>query len=292
MVREILTLQTRTEHLQGRNDILEEEHTWIESIIASLQSDDQGPEIIRRLKRGESHQTIAAWLGRPLAHGTSSLSAIAERNLNSAITNYHRNFIEDHDPRFWTNVSVDRDVIEHLIRLYFAWIHPVHMFFDEGSFMDSFNDCVDVYCSSSLVNAICAMSCFLLHTAWRTDPDGRQIEDSQLAQTQAAVAFLREKFMAEAKAMMNDIRLDKMTSIQTYAVIFLVDVACGRGLEATAHLRVSTEALTAKRTLEQSSEAEDIVSWGILTAQTCAVLPLLLLAFMLTAEAHGGDSYS
>ena len=292
MVREILMLQTKAEQLQGRNDTLEEEKTGIERIIASLRNDDQGPEIIRRLKRGESHQTIAAWLGRPMAHGTSSLSPTAARNLDSAIANYHQNFIEDHDPRYWTNVSMDRDLIEHLVRLYFAWVHPVHMFLDEGSFMESFNDCSDVYCSSSLVNAICAMSCFLLHTAWRTDSEGRQIEGAQLEQTQSAISFLREQFMAEAKAMMDHVHLDKMTSIQTYAVMFLVDVACGRGLEATAHLRVSTEALTAKKSLEQSSEAEDIVSWGILTAQTCAILPFLLLTSMLTAEVHGGDSYS
>ena len=268
MVREILALQSRTEHLQGRNNTLEAENTWIESIIASLQNDDQGPEIIRRLKRGESHQTIAAWLGRPVARGISALSPTAERNLDSAIANYHQRFIEDHDPRYWTNVSMDRDLIEHLVRLYFAWIHPVHMFLDEGSFMESFNTCSDVYCSSSLVNAICAMSCFLLHTAWRIDSDGRQIEGSQFEKTQKAISFLREQFVSEAKAMMDHVRLDKMTSIQTYAVIFLVDVACGRGLEATAHLRVATEALTAKQSLEQSSEAEDIVSWGILTAQT------------------------
>ena len=136
------------------------------------------------------------------------------------------------------------------------------------------------------------MSCFLLHTAWRTDADGRQLEGPQLEQTRTAISFLREQFMTEAKAMMDHVQLEKMTSIQTYAVIFLVDVACGRGLEATAHLRVSTEALTAKQSLEQSSEAEDIVSWGILTAQTCAILPFLLIASMLTAEAHGGVSYS
>ncbi|KAL8797580.1 MAG: hypothetical protein Q9195_000397 [Heterodermia aff. obscurata] len=268
MVREILALQTRTEQLQGRNETLEEENSLVGSIIASLQNDTQGPEIIRRLKQGESNRTIATWLGRPVAHETSSLSPVAERNLDSAIANYHQTLIEDHDPRYWTNVSVDRDLIEHLIRLYFTWVHPVHMFFDEGNFLESFKDCADVYCSSSLVNAILAMSCFLLHTAWRTDSDGRQIEGSQLELTQSAVAFLREQFIAEAKAMMDHISLDKMTSIQTYAVIFLVDVACGRGLEALAHLRVSTEAFTAKRPLEQSSEAEDIVSWGILTAQT------------------------
>lgn len=292
MVREILTLQTRMEQLQGRNDALEKENNLIGSIIASLQNDEEGPEILRRLKHGESNQMIATWLGRPVAHGTSALSPTAERNLNSAIANYHRSFVEDHDPRYWTNVSVDRDLIEHLIRLYFTWIHPVHMFFDEGSFLESFNGCTDVYCSSSLVNAICAMSCFLLHTAWRTDSDGRQIEAVQLELTPTAVSFLREQFMAEAKAMMDHIRIDKMTSIQTYAVIFLVDVACGRGLEALAHLRVSTEALTAKRPIEQSSEAEDIVSWGILTAQTCAILHFLLIASMLTPEAHGGDSCS
>ena len=268
MVREILRLQTKAEHLEGVKNTLEEKNNWIESIMASLKDDGQGSEIINRLKQGESHEAIAHWLGRPLPQEVTSLSPNAERSFKSALETYHHVLAENHDPRYWTHVSLERDLIEHLIKLYFTWVHPVHMFFDEANFLESFKNCSDVYCSSALVNVICAMSCFLLHTAWRTDKNGGQIEGVSLEDTQAAISFLRDQFMAQTTSALNDAEPEKMTTIQTYAVMFLVDVACGKGLEATAHIRVSTEGLTAKRSKEQSSEAEDIAAWGVLTAQT------------------------
>lgn len=291
MVREILRLQTKTEQLEGRNNALVKENSWIDRIISSLKDDGQGPEIINRLKRGDSLQTIADWLGRPIGE-LSSLSPTSQRSLTNAIEHYHRNVVEAQDPRYWTNVSVDRCLIEHLVRLYFTWVHPVHMFFDEGSFMESFKNSSDIYCSSSLVNVICAMSCFLLHTAWMTDEKSLEAEGVRREETQAAVSFLRDQFMAEAKSAMNDADPDKMTSIQTYAIMFLVEVAIGRGLEATAHLRVSIEGLTARRLGEQSSEAEEIAAWGILTAQTYVPAFFLAIGAMLTEGVHGRDSFS
>ena len=290
MVREILRLQTKTEHLEGVKNTLEEKNNWIESIMASLKDDGQGSEIINRLKRGESHEAIAHWLGRPLPQEVTSLSPNAERSFKSAIETYHRDLVENQDPRYWTNVFLERDLIEHLIKLYFTWVHPVHMFFDEANFLESFKTCSDVYCSSALVNVICAMSCFLLHTAWRTDDAGGQSPGVSLEDTQAAICFLRDQFMAQTTNALNDADPEKMTTIQTYAVMFLVDVACGKGLEATAHIRVSTEGLTAKRSREQSSEAEDIAAWGVLTAHTY-VTHCLPRSDMLNREGHGRASF-
>ena len=290
MVREILRLQTKTKQLEGVNNTLEEKNNWFESIMASLKDDGHGSEIISRLKQGKSHEAIAHWLGRPLPQEITSLSPNAERSFKSAIETYHRDLVDNQDPRYWTNVSLERDLIEHLVKLYFTWIHPVHMFFDEANFLESFKNCSDVYCSSALVNVICAMSCFLLQTAWRTDKIGGQIEGLSLEDTQAAISFLRDQFMAQTKNALNDADPQKMTTIQTYAVMFLVDVASGKGLEATAHIRVSTEGLTAKRSKEQSSEAEDIAAWGVLTAHTY-VTKFLSRSDMLNREGHGRASF-
>ena len=258
MIREIQRLQRKNEYLEEENDSLGEKNEWIELIVNSLKRDAQGAEIIRRLKRGESYQIIAEWLGRPLTPNTQALSPASEVQLSRAIERYHNDLVENHDPRFWTNVTSDTVLIEHLIALYLTWIHPSHMLFDETHFMESFHACSDTYCSSPLVNAICAMSCHFLHGVWENDEDRK-----------TGIESLGAQFMDEAKAMMTSPEYTKMTVIQTYAIMFLVELGSGHGLLASSHLRLATESLVAKKNREQSSESSEVASWGLLTLHTC-----------------------
>ena len=258
MIREIQRLQRKNEFLEEEKDSLGEKNSWIEKIMRSLKDDEQDTEIISRLKRGESHQAIAEWLGRPLiGSDTQALSPTTENQISHAIEQYHRNLVENHDPRYWTNVSTEAELIEHLMKLYFTWIHPVHMLFDEEHFMTSFKECADVYCSSALVNIICAMSCHLLHDT--RDDDER---------TKSGIQSLRTQFINESRSLMKNADYGKMTSIQTYAMMFLVELGSGNGLIASSHLRLAVESLVAKQTSEQSSEAEEVAAWGILTLHT------------------------
>lgn len=258
MVREIQRLQRKNEYLEEEKDSLGEKNSWIEKIIHSLKDDGQGTEIISRLKRGETHKAIAEWLGRPLIGSENqALSPRTEYQISQAIELYHRTLVENQDPRYWTNVSAEAELIVHLIKLYFTWIHPVHMLFDEEHFIESFKNCSDVYCSAALVNVICAMSCHLLHDT--QDDDER---------TKAGIQCLRTQFINESQSLMKYADHRKMTSIQTYAIMFLVELGSGHGLIASSHLRLAVESLTAKQTSEQSSEAEEVAAWGVLTLYT------------------------
>ena len=258
MIREIQRLQRKAESLEEEKDSLGEKNEWIEAIINSLKRDSQGPEIIRRLKHGESHRDIAEWLGRPLTPNTQSLAPASETQLSRAIERYHRNLVDNHDPRYWTNVTNDSVLIQHLVALYLTWVHPAHMLFDEIHFMESFHACLDTYCSSPLVNAICAMSCHLLHGVWENEQDSK-----------TGIESLGAQFLDEAKVLMAIPEYTKMTVIQTYGVLFLTELGSGHGLIASSHLRLATESLTAKVNLEQSSEASEVASWGLLTLHTC-----------------------
>ena len=258
MLHEIRRLQLKTEHLEEEKGSLGEKNSLIEHIIRSLKYDGQGIEIINRLKRGESHKSIAEWLGRPLV-GTDpqAVSPGSEHQISEAIEQYHQNLVKNRDPRFWTHVPTSAELIEHLIKLYLTWIHPVHMLFDQDRFMTSFKDCSDTYCSSSLVNIICAMSCHLLH-----DPQ----EDDE--GTKSGIESLRTQFINESQSLMEHTDFEKMTSIQTYTVMFLVELGSGHGLMASSHLRLAVESLISKQTSELSSEAEEMTIWGILTLHT------------------------
>lgn len=261
MVREIQRLQRRNDDLE---DTLGERNNRIIQIMHSLKTEGQGTEIINRLKRGESHQNIAESLGRPMVgnQGDPDSSPTTPRSFSQAIQDYYGGLLENHDPRYWTNVTTDANLIEHLITLYFTWIHPVHLLLDEQHFMASFRDCKDTYCSSALVNIICAMSCHLLHDT--QDGDER---------TKSAIISLRSRFIDETQLLMRNIDFGKWTNIQTYAIMFLVEVSSGHGLIASSHLRLAVENLIAKQTSEQSSEAEELAAWGILTLHTCVPTP-------------------
>lgn len=257
MIREIQRLQRKSEYLEEENDTLGEKNEWIEAIITSLQRDSQGPEIIRRLKSGESHQVIAEWLGRPLTPNIQALSPRSEMQLSKAIEQYHRDLVDNQDPRYWTNVTNDSTLIEHLVALYLTWIHPAHMLFDETHFIESFHGCSDTYCSATLVNAICAMSCHLLRGVWENEPDSR-----------AGMESLGKQFLDETKALLNAPEYTKMTVIQTYGIMYLVELGSGHGLMASSYLRLATESLVAKNKPEQSSESHEVASWGLLTLHT------------------------
>jgi hypothetical protein len=259
MIREIQRLQRKNDHLEEEKGTLGEKNSWIEEIMHSLKQDGQSYEIINRLKHGESHQSIANWLDRPLggkevAHPVSPTTA---HQISDAFERYHKSLEENRDPGFWTNVTKDGALIEHLIVLYLTWIHPVHMLFDETHFMTSFRNCVDVYCAHSLVSAICAMSCHLLYTI-DTDDD----------EMKAAVASLGDRFLNETRDLLKSAEHAKMTTVQTYAVMFLAEFGSGQGIKGATHLRLATEILVDKQIAEQSAEALSVSAWGVLTLHT------------------------
>ena len=134
------------------------------------------------------------------------------------------------------------------------------MLFDEGHFMRSFKNCTDIYCSSALVNAVCATSCHLLGL------DDTQDNDEQ---TKIAILDLKNRFLQEAQCLMKDAVPDKMTTIQTWALTFLIELGSGNGLMGSSHLRLACEMLVAKRDSEQAAEASEIASWGIMSLYTC-----------------------
>ena len=279
MIREIQRLQRRNEYLEEEKDSLGEKNSSIEQIIHSLKDDGQRTEVINRLKRGESHKTIADWLGRPLLGSDAlAVSPTTEDQISQAIHQYSRSLVDNHDPRYWTNVSTEADLIEHLIKLYFTWIHPVHMLFNQEHFLASFKNCLDIYCSSALVNIICAMSCPLLH-------DTRDDDE----QTKSGIDSLRTQFILESQSLLKNADIEKMTTIQTYAIMFLVELGSGHGLIASSHLRLAVESLIAKQTAEQTSEAEETTAWGILTLHTYVSSPN---ECVLKCQAHKSSIWS
>jgi hypothetical protein len=187
----------------------------------ALSSDEQGPDIFRRLKSGESYDTIVEWLRREAHEETGDFSPIRSTHSNHRSSDFD---FGDSSPLFcWTSVTSDNSVLDHLFQLYFAWVHPVYTLFNEGHFVNSYTRQKNRYCSSILVDAICAMAC-----KYHTPSDSDRVD----------MELLGSKFCDAVRANIDP--MDKsITTIQAFAVMFLVEMARGKGLRASSYLRIA-----------------------------------------------------
>jgi hypothetical protein len=190
-----------------------------DQILQALSTDEKVSEIIDKLKNGETYENIVEWLGRSPIEDYETMSPRES----------HLSTFEDHElsgllvTSRWTSVVFDNGVLDHLFQLYFAWVHPVHTLFSEGHFVDSYKRQSTSFCSAVLVNAICALAC-QLHTA----ADSDEVDFEQLAGE-----------FSDAVRMTIDPKDRSITTIQAFAVLFLVDCTRANGLHACSYLQIA-----------------------------------------------------
>lgn len=210
-----------------------------DDILEAVCSGEKIFEIQERLRKNESYESIAEWLGKHPAPRRETLSPRVSHH------SYYEASDHDHEmggvspKRFrWTTVTEDTGTLDHLFQLYFAWVHPVHTLFDERRFVQSYKGLQeDNFCSSVLVNAICAMACHL------NSSDGEELE------------HLKDDFSEATRAALDGAD-SKVTMVQAFAVMFLVDCARANVLRAEAYLRVATRGLTKAARLKKSEQFE------------------------------------
>jgi hypothetical protein len=132
------------------------------------------------------------------------------------------------------------------------------MLFSELDFKHDFKSIVNTYCSPSLVNAVCAMGCTLL--------ESEEFSDSSRGRIDAAT--LRGGFMAEARENQSPDSYHYLTSIQSFGVMYLVELSSGKARSAVGYLRSAVENLQASNGHTQSEEAIQLTLWGFQTLNT------------------------
>lgn len=251
------------------NRTLREEGAWQKTILETIGSNGHDREIISRLRKGDSHQSIAEWLhqenpqfARGLEAPTTHLRLIDVVKLyevqcqqEDGLGRQSPSPSEAEIP--WTKVTISRKLLGHLFDLYFTWVHPVHMLFSELDFKHDLSANMQTNCSASLVNAICAMGCNLLES-----------EDVGDRRNRIDAATLRDGFMNEARAALTPSSYCYMTSIQTLAVMFLVELGSGKARKAIGYLRSAVDNLTNSNGAPLSEEANEITVWGLHTLNT------------------------
>jgi hypothetical protein len=194
-----------------------------EHILQALSTDEKVPEILDRLKNGETYESIVEWLGRTPVEDFENLSPRESQHSTLEASDHEMGGFNSTTFQ-WTAVTSDSAILDHLFQLYFAWVHPVHTLFSEGRFTDSYKRQLNHYCSPVLVNALCAMACHL-HSSAEAD----EVDFEQLG---------RE--FSDAVRLSIDPEDTSITTIQAFAVMFLVDCARGNGLRASSYLKVAT----------------------------------------------------
>ena len=237
-------------------------------ILDILTNNGQVDEIIKRLQTKQDFESIAKWL-----RTKPELQEYADRNREAALSHmdvvkrveslYSRTS-QGHDDRVthssaiqWTRVSENQALISHLLELYFLRVHPYHMLFNEISFLDCYHTGKGLFCSSPLVNAICAMACHLLDGEARTSFQN----ESDIEQLQAA-------FLLEARSGISPWNNQDITTLQTFAVLFLADLSSGKARNAVTYLRCAADSLLGQDGDGNMADAFEVSRWGIHTLNT------------------------
>ncbi|KAL8819497.1 MAG: hypothetical protein Q9223_002085 [Gallowayella weberi] len=251
--------------LQEKHQGLQDLHEWQQIILDTIGRNGHDRDIITKLRGGESSEDIARWLCRqkPISSHLHIVPA-HERGLVDIVDAFEHHYRREdglgRDKRSdtlrlrWTEVTASQTLLGHLFDLYFTWVHPIHMLFSEVDFKNSFRENSDTYCSSALVNAICAMACHLV--------DASDLDDD------VDIDALAAAFMNQARVEVLPQNYTRLTSVQALAVMYLADLSSCKARSATGYLRVSVEFLKAAELDGQSLAAREISTWGIQTLNT------------------------
>ena len=262
---------------EGMNQNLRQEGLRDRIILETISNNGHEREVVARLRSGHSHQDIADWLLQvnPELVTRIGRDGVSRRRLVDVVRGFEAQFEDDGLHRSdtgvlqhsWTEVSNNSGLIGHLFDLYFTWIHPVHMLFNENDFKRDFRLRQETHCSATLVNAICAMACSLhdketMTHSWNVSND---------------TSALRDAFMGEAKNTTMRISKERMTTIQAFAVMYLVELSAGKARNASSYLRVAVDSMVkanARDPNPQSPESREVTLLGLQTLNTCVILLL------------------
>ena len=92
-----------------------------EQILQALSTDEQVPEILDRLKNGETYESIVEWLGRAPMDDYETLSPRLSQHSTFEASDHEMAGVSPTNFR-WTSVTSNTAVLDHLFQLYFAWV--------------------------------------------------------------------------------------------------------------------------------------------------------------------------
>jgi hypothetical protein len=123
----------------------------------------------------------------------------------------------------WTSVTNDLAFVEELLALYFTWSHPFYVIFSRECFYKDFRVGREKYCSSLLVNAICAYACH-----FTDNPRGRTVSTN--------FRTAGDHFFEEAKRLLYEDESPNLTTVQALCVMSMREPSTGRDTSGFSYI--------------------------------------------------------
>jgi hypothetical protein len=266
LIRRIKLLEQSQAVQKKENDQLKEEHvqlqdklrTFAEIVVKNENSGKSVESLLVQMKgeTGQSYQDLINILNEPSLYASTQASTGSVESLDNGL--YSGSDVDmdsdgDSTQMRWTTVTNDDALVDHLMLLYFTWVHPVHMLFNESHFVSSLKSRSLTYCTPALINAICAMGCCFM-----ADEQGNNTEAKKYGDRFA------QQVHAELK---NESQMTPVSAV-TYAILFLVELSAGQARTAFSHLRLAVESLRTVDRANWSDEAFEITAFGLHTLNT------------------------
>lgn len=170
-----------------------------------------------------SHPAVGIWQERRAnAENSSTIQSARSRGQDVILGDRNEPEMswEHYSPKYtresWTTVTSDKNIVEHLLALYFCWEYPTFASLSKEHFMEDFRLGIPRYCSPLLVNAILALGCrFSDQSIARADPNDNTTTG--------------DHFFAEAvKLFETEGNHRVLTTIQALGVMSIREASCGR----------------------------------------------------------------
>ena len=164
----------------------------------------------------------------------------------------------------WSVPTQDTNFVEHLLDVYFTWVHPFCQLFSAGHFKSDMTGGMTGFCSGILVNAILATACnYSDRPCARSNPDDP--------------ATAGDRFFEEAKRLLDETTGSSLTTIQALGIMSTRETLHGRdgngyqygGRCVRMALEMGLHLSTAGRGLSPSEmDARQITFWGVFNLET------------------------
>lgn len=172
-----------------------------------------------KLSPGFGHETLAADLvSASNPHRGSDSSRSGQWSGSPEEQEQHYLFSASTPPSVstvWFRHPQDTEFLNHLLELYFCWIHPFHPFFLRERFLHDMSVGRNESCSAMLLHAVLSFAC--------------HYSDRPMARTDLrSPGTAGDEFFAEAKQLLDGGGMPCITTVQALGVMSIRETSCGR----------------------------------------------------------------
>jgi hypothetical protein len=270
---------------------LQEQNDALDVIVASLRSlpEEDAISVFHSLRGDTSPDTLANTLRNnvrlPLSFAPQTLEADIARQISPSslipkidpktldipshsssdvTTSDSSNATPVETSAVWFKAPQDAEFVEHLLNLYFCWIHPYYQFFSHDHFIHDMSRGRTEFCSAMLINVLLSIAC-----QYSDRPTARM--DGNTPSTAG------NQFFAEAKRLLDETEIPSLTTVQALGIMSVREASQGRdsngyqyagrcvrmALEMGLHLSVTGNGMR-----PSEAEVRRVTFWGVFNLET------------------------